>query len=329
MSTPLWLGSGSCPSFQVSAVITGLNCQQKGFSEFGGQSDPPVYYRKYSTSGGWSVSLNYGDGSPIWTNSGAGIGTSTWAYNDTTGVLPLADDGATTWDLILTITNEDNETNGPTDSQRLTQNVSALLSTDPAVPSGEDSGPDCVTQLSGDLFAPDITVLSKTQLRLTQTAQTSGNYSCTAGTFDFILSDPDSDADAITRALAALDGDGSESLGPVGPAVADIFAANIFSLWEAREQDTFSYQSGTTQLVCANLMPGVLYHVVIVWEQRTAAGDGSGDTSAYGSTWANSDTQTFDFRPTDTTFTTAVLAVPLASGYQKRIKSISLTPITG
>lgn len=329
-TNPLWLGSGGCPTIQVSAALYALNCRVVGFAEFGTQSSPPVYYRKYSTSGGWTFSSAF-VAHPTWTQAGAGVGESNWAWDAATGVLAPDTGGGAIFDLDITITNHDNESNGPTHSLRLINESIEILSTVATVPSaaGLTVIPDPVTQFSGDLFPPLVSVVSQTKLRLTQTAQSDHGSpvenSVTSGAFDFDLGDPDTDADAIARASAAA---GSPTaVGPFGPAVGDIFASGIFSLHEQRAASDFLYQGGTYQLNCANVAPGALYRYVVVWEGRDATGDGSGDTSGYGTSWTNTDSQSGTFRPTATTFATDPIALPVAAGKQKRIKSLSVTPI--
>ncbi len=139
------------------------------------------------------------------------------------------------------------------------------------------------------------------------------------------------------KTLAQAGGGGPASLGPVGPAVADIFAAGIYSLQETRlvtmatpGGDALGHQRGTLQVDWNAGMPGVLYHCVLLWEGRTAAGDGTGDTSAYGSSWSNYTTTSFDVRAaSDGTFSSGTVDLPYAAGMQIRLKSVLATPING
>jgi hypothetical protein len=160
-----------------------------------------------------------------------------------------------------------------------------------------------------------------------------GTDSVTPGAFTLELINPDTEADAVTRFLASAS---SVTTTPCGPDVADIFDGDggvtfpIFGLWENRAAEAglvqFGYQSGTYQLNVSNIIPGISYHYVVVWESRDATGDGSGDTSGYGATWTNSDAQSGDFTPTGTTYNITGLTVPVHQGQQTRIKSITITP---
>jgi hypothetical protein len=159
---------------------------------------------------------------------------------------------------------------------------------------------------------------------------TTGTYAVTAGSITVTLVNPDTDAAAIARAdLSEVDTDSSD--------LADNFGfdggseGGFFSLWETRQDISgnppaisFGYQTGTYQIALTNLLAGINYTVTVQWEQRTAAGDGSGNTSLYGTTWANADTDVITLVASSSAQTTASRAMPLAQGYQKRIKSISI-----
>ena len=330
MSLPILLGSAGCPTATVTAaLLTGVP-QLVGFMEFGSLSVPPVLYRKYSTNnGGWTYTRTW-SAHPTETHVGAGInGVSSWQWDATTGAL-----GGSGPDATQVAHNIGNATNGPTTVNLLLAENVPFLSTDGSTPSA--NGLDSTTMDDplaypgssyGTEFPPSITINSKTQLTLTQTARSHTDSpvvnSVNAGSLVFTLSDPDTDADAIARASLS-----SASVGP--DPVAAAFGDGIFSVWETRVSagaTAFNYQKGTYEIDCANLLAGLQYHYVVVWEERTAVTDGFLGTTAYGTTWANSDSASGDFTPSGSTYAITGLTIPLAQGYQKRIKSITITPI--
>jgi len=315
MSLPQLVSAFGCPTCTVSAVLQSGAPSLIGYPEFGAPSVPPVLYRSYSTSGGWTLT-NTGAERPPTSVTGAGVGATNIGYNA---------DGSSlggSFDATQTVVSP-NETND------------LLLSSTYGILSSPATGP-VLDGLGGENdpgggLTVEAAVLSQTQFTLTQSGWTYGgapNQSVMGtGVFTFTLTDPDSDADALARAEAV--GLTTVPVGPMDTVPADLFAAGIFSLWEARiaAATQFGYQAGTYELDCANLVPGLQYHYVVVWEARTAAGNGTGDTSGYGSTWANSDSQSGDFTPGGTTDNVTGLSIPVAAGYQKRIKSITITPV--
>jgi hypothetical protein len=160
---------------------------------------------------------------------------------------------------------------------------------------------------------------------------TTGTYAVTAGSMKVTLSNPDTPAAAIARTSLTEDdtssGDASDNYG---------FSEGFFSLYETRQAISgnppatqFGYQTGTYQIELDNLLAGINYTVTVQWEQRTAAGDGSGNTSLYGSSWADADTDVISFVASGSTQTTAAQALPMTTSYQKRIKSIEISAACG
>jgi hypothetical protein len=342
MSLPIIVGTFGCPSATVTAAVQSAVCQLVGFMEFGTLSVPPVLYLSYTATGGWSwTSKVYGE--PTWTIAGAGTGaTAGWEWNATTGNLAGGSSGTGVYDSTRTSTNQSNVTHTAVSADCNVAALALLLSTDGATPSGAG----LVGALPGDPlaapsayiggeFAASFAINSQTQATVSMAAQ-SNNYSgghtvpggytdaVTAGSLVFNLSNPDTAANALARATLGS----PTSIGP--DSVASAFGDGIYSLWETRAgagATAFGYQTGTYQLNCVNLVPGLQYHYVVVWEERTAAGNGGGGTSGYGSTWSNSDTASGDFTPTGSSYAVTGLTIPLAQGYQKRIKSITITAI--
>jgi hypothetical protein len=338
MSLPILIATAGCPSATVTAILESAVGQLVGFMEFGALSVPPVLYLNYTASGGWTYQREL-YGAPTWTDVGAGSGaTAGWAWDAATGILAGGGGASGVSDSTQTTTNRSNSTNGPTALEVCAAALPPILSTDGVTPSGGNPIYGDPLAFPGDSyigteFQPSLVINSKTQATLAMEAA-SNNYggghampggytdSVTAGNLVFTLGNPDTEANAVAR--AAL---GAETI-TAGPMIADIFAAGIFSVWETRVgagTTAFNYQGGTYQLNCANLVPGLQYHYVVVWEQATAAGNGTGDTSGYGTTWANSDAQSGDFTPGASSHAVAGLTIPVAQGYQKRIKSVAIT----
>jgi len=335
MSNPFWLGSGGCPQVQVQADLVSLVPALAGWSEFV-QSAPPLYYRRYTISGGWTLSIT-STGNPTETDQGTGAGLSTLEWDPLSSTPPVI--GIGDFDMKETVTNAGNVASSPSTTNFIIVGSvgsppTIILSADPATASGlgvasiiDSSAGIGVT---GSGFFMNVTP-SATVLTLTMAAQGSGVRSVNSGLITITLSNPDTADDAVTRAIAV--GGGASTAGPVGPIIADIFAAGVFSVYENRSVgalNLFCYQTCAAEFICSNLIPGVKYHPVVLLEQRDAVGDGSGDTSGYGGTWTSYGTLSLsDFRPTGTTHTITATALPVVAGKQIRIKSISLTSISG
>ncbi|HVU37925.1 MAG TPA: hypothetical protein VHC95_06290 [Opitutales bacterium] len=334
MSNPLWLGSGGCPTFQVKAAIKSGAAALGGINEFGTQSTPPVYYRKFATSGsGWTWDkydplAGHAHVSQV---SFSSIGLSAWAFDPAAGWPPSV---TTESDCtVTTVIYAPYFGAGSITSNPLVENdLTGFLETfSPTHPSGAGVGATVYDHFTGQPFwEMSFAILSKTQAEFTMAEAPGGNDTITSGAIVYTLSDPDTEADAYSRFVA---GASAFSVGPIGPNVSDVFAAGIYSLCETRSTSAnryFSVRGGTYQIVASGVISGVLYRVVVVWEACDAAGDSSGDTSGYGTSYTNFSADTFNGRGgSDGTFTSDALAIPSAEGKQARIKSVSLTPISG
>ncbi len=331
MSTPIWINSGPCPTAEVRGTLqTGAPTLQ-GYWEFNGLvSSPPVLYTQYTLVFSGAVYTLTPDHivSPYPVKQ-----TSTWSgmTGPQTTATPDSNDA---------IQNPDN-TAGPTDNVPFT--LMAVVLEDESQP-----GPSAAALTNGETIDPTggqfdpflftVSFSSATVMQYTIAAQsthgamggTSGTYAVTAGSITVTLVNPDTEAAAIARAtLSEIDTDGSDPTNNYG--FDGGVAGGFYSLWETRQDIdgstpaiSFGYQTGTYQIELANLLAGINYTVTVQWEQRTAAGNGSGDSSLYGSTWADADTDVFTLVASSPTQTTAAHAVPLTQGYQKRIKSISI-----
>ncbi|HTB63880.1 MAG TPA: hypothetical protein VK737_09845 [Opitutales bacterium] len=336
MTTPIWIGLAGCPSATVSAELNIGVPFLVGFMEFDSLTVPPNVYRNYQTSGGGWTWKRTSPGHPNWTIQGVDAGVATYGFDVTTGSVSSGNDST------ITDTNDSNVTHsGVTSSTCVAYNGSLLYyGVGATTPSADGlngtsiNDPMVPTAIfgTGAEFQVGVTVNSQTSLTLTQTAQSASNGvggtdSVTAGALTFELINQDLESDAITRFLA---GATPSAAGPYGPTIADIFSNGIFGLQEDRAATAglvqFGYQNGTYQLNVSNIIPGISYHYVVVWESRDAIGDGTGDTSGYGSTWTNSDAQSGDFTPTGITFNVMGLAIPIHAGKQTRIKSLAITP---
>jgi len=267
---------------------------------------PPDFYRTYHCGGTWTYNAA---GAPDEVDVIAGVGDTNIGF---------AADGTSLGgdhDATETITNEGHVL-GANSTDNLNLAVIWGIFSPPltTTPFGWGPGSNVIT----------LAVVSATEVTVTQPTWSSGGDSTSGGVITFTLTDKDLDADAVARAIM------EEFDRTAGPDPADLFSADIYSLWEARYgiyASQFSYAAGTYQLNCAGLVAGIVYHYVVVWEQRTAAGDGTGDESHYGSSWTNSDSQSGDFTASDTTHNVTGLTIPVAQGFQKRIKSITITPV--
>jgi len=364
MNNPFWLGSGGCPLVKVSADLTIYTCSLVGWSEFI-QSTPPNYYRKHSISGGWTFTIIGGpphtpppDPNPPETDqgegAGGGSGSSQLKWDPTSSTPPSIT--ADNFDMTETVTNAGNTRHDPVSTNYMLVGPvgfppTLILSFDPATPSGLgtdsiiDSGAG--VNVTGSGYLMDVNPVSATVLELDMTEQHSpgfddippadDSHGVSAGTLSITLSDPDDAASAVARAIVA--GGADTPIAAIGPTAADMFTAGIYTVYESRlasALNLFGLQTADIQLVCAQLMPGVKYHPVVVVEQRdavgdgTAAMDGSGNYSGYGPTWTTYGTLSIaDFRPAGTTYTTVAIDLPAVAGKQIRIKSINLTPISG
>jgi len=307
MTAPIWTASFGCPAVDtVTGYLFGYAsvgnppAQLIGFDEFI-FSTPRKKYRKYTMSG--SVTSHDPSRSPIATYTVAGSGSVSNNYY-----------------------NADGTTSGSTTNPDLTQTPPGStyfswfqLSQPPAV--------------SGTWWTPfagqDTTTPTSTTQVWAPVPVGVGNTG--SGSLTVTLSEEDTPSDAVTRLLTAVTGAGPVSI-TAGPAPSDFFAAGIFGLWEIATDASgyecqFSYQEGQYDVHYINLAPGQNYHEVVVWEERDASGDGTGDTSAYGSTWTNCHTDSSDFLASATSQSVTGRSVPVASGKQRRIKSINITAI--
>ena len=291
---PLWIATAGCPSATVTADLLAATADLIGFPEFAGT--PKKSYRKYTLSG--SVATHDASRSPVATYTVAGNGLSANYFNA---------DGS--WSL--SFINPD-----------LTQTPGNYGGTDQYFAWSQLAQPPAVDGIWWDPFAGQDTT-TPTATTQVWTPVPVGAGSTASGSLTATLSEEDTDDDAITRAASF----GSTSEITAGPNPADIFAAGIFSLHEMKTALSFGYQGGTYQLNYTGLAPGQNYHYVVVWEQRTAEGDGSGDMSLYGASWSNSDSQSGDFTASGVSQVISGLSIPIAAGYQKRIKSISITAV--
>jgi hypothetical protein len=345
MTIPIWVGLAGCPSATVSADLYIGDPYLVGFMEFGSLSVPPNVYGSYQTTGsGWTWKRT-SPTHPDWTIQGSPYGVATYTW--TAGSLFLGIDAA------ITDTNDENVTHSGVNSSTCVAYNGSLLyyGLGTTTPSADGlngttiNDPMVPTALfgTGAEFKVGVTVNSKTQLTLTQTAQSASNGvggtdSVTAGTLVLTLQDQDTDAAAVTRFLL---GATAGSTGAIGPSISDMFTGNggvtypIYGLWENRAATAglvqFSYRSGHYSLNVSNVLAGISYHYVVVWESRDATGDGTMgvtdyDNPNYGTTWSNSDSASGDFTPTGTTYTVPSLVIPVHQGKQTRIKSINITP---
>ncbi len=139
MSNPLWLGSGGCPILKVSASLYTLNANMCGWSEFGTLSNPPIFYRKYSTAGGWTWTRTL-SGHPTWTFQGSGVGVVDNYFDATTG--DLTSSGGSPNDVDYVDTNHGNSSSAPADSGLLSgTSVSGILSGDHTTAGGSLPNP--------------------------------------------------------------------------------------------------------------------------------------------------------------------------------------------
>lgn len=333
MSNPLWLGSGGCPAYKVQAMIKSGAAALGGINEFGAQSTPPVYYRMFATSGScwtWDKYDPLAGHAHVSQVSFIGVGVSAWAFDPVTGWPP-----SLTTESDCTVTKV---TYAPYGAGTVTANP--LVENDipgffevffPDRPSGASVGATVDDHFTGQPFwEMNFSILGLTQAKFAMTAAPSGDDTITAGEIVYTLSDPDTEADAYNRFAAETP---AFSVGPIGPDAGDIFAAGIYSLRETRSSTAnryFGARGGTYQVAAANVTSGVLYRVVVVWEAGDAVGDGSGDTSGYGTSYTNFSADTFNVRGgSDGTFTSDAQTIPSAAGKQIRIKSVSITPISG
>jgi hypothetical protein len=344
MSTPLWINSGPCPAVTtVYGSLQQARPPRSGFMEFGSLSNPPNVYQECSLSGSplhASWALHSVAGNPSSPVVGSGNNTLTpfsqidvsWSNSTEFGYSGTGNDNTFNQVIGSTTTNTDNsylwsDLDGPVRSS--IPDVSAVASTGSAsdVPRGnltEPSGSDPAVLASSSQTDATITVAAASNKWLGSTL-----WQVAGATINLTLSSLDTDANALARAaFGAMGTEGGDSTDNYG------FSGGFYSLYETRKNVgslpgiRFGYQKGTYQIGCANLFPGLHYTVTVLWEQRTAAGRGdifvSGDTSLYGSTWADADTDVFNFVADDVIHTTTSHNLPMAPGYQKRIKSIAI-----
>lgn len=328
MPNPLWLGTGGCPSVAVTATVTPLFCSFQGFYPFMAWTAAPTLYQKFTVTQDADVTITITPGSP-----GSG-GSFPQQETDVLSAITTSAKDETTPDTHIAITNGGlspgansgfDTTIGGSFPNRSGQSATGISENDLLDPGGRLHG-----------FNWKAHFASATLFQLKTTHQVVGGtaggvpatYAINAATQSVELVEPDTDDDAIARAAEGgfpedIDATGSDDFG---------FGSGLFSLHETRPDGdwvTFGYRSGMYQLACVGLSPGVLYRYVVVWEARDAVGIGLDDDSAYGPTWANSDSATGTFRPTGTTYTTGDLAIPTTAGKQKRIKSVNVTAIEG
>jgi len=340
MGVPIWLNSGPCPSVaQVYGTLQVGRPPRSGFMEFGTYSNPPNIYQVCSLSGGplhasWVGHTIAGNSSSPTTGSGHNTLTPfsqidvTWNNTSEFGYSGTLNDNTFEEVNGVTTTTTDNkytwsDLTGPVRASELDGSAVASASSLGDMPLGnltEPSGEDPAVFAASSLTDATITVTEALNKWIGSTL-----WQVTGVTIALALSSPDTDANAIAR--AAFDGVSTESGDPTDHYG---FSGQFFSLYETRKNIgsspaiRFGYQTGTYQVQLANLLTSIAYTVTVQWEQRTAAGNGSGDTSLYGTTWADADTQTISFVASGSTQITDAQALPLAAGYQKRIKSISI-----
>ncbi len=331
--TILWPGFGcGCPVLNVQATIKAGAAALGGIAEFGEQSTPPVFYRQFSTSGdGWTWDkydplAGHAHVSQV---SFSSIGLSAWAFDPATGWPPSV---TTESDCtVTTVTYAPYFGAGTVTGHPLVENdIPDFLSAfGDHSPSGEIAS-SLFDHFTGQPFWDmDFEILSKTSAMFSMAASPPGDDTITAGSIVYTLSDPDTEADAVDRFIATS----SSSTITRGPAVSDMFSAGIYSLQETRSLTAgrnFGVSKGTYQVIGSLGLAGILYHIAVVWEQRDAVGDGSGDDSEYGSSWTTFGVDSFDARAdSDGNFTGEITNIPAAAGKQIRIKSITAMPIAG
>lgn len=337
-TTPILKGVGGCPTFQIKATLKQGPAILGGRAEFGSQSAPPNYYRQVSWDGsGWdwdTYDLDSG-GAHVSEVSFSGVGLSDYAFDPVTG-WPLP--GGTESDCTKETTEYPPYGSGTVTGHPLMEaTITGLFEIVAGnVPSGgiASSLHDYFTGQT--YFDMDFSIQSKTTAKFSMSSHSATISSphtredLSAGEIDLTLSDPDTEPDAYARAIAAASASAPIS---AGPDMGDIFTAGIFTLRETRSSTAFrefGCQAAQFQVVAGKVMPGVLYHVVPVFEARDAVGDGSGDDSGYGSTWTVWGALSYDKRgESDCTLTTDVDDFPTEAGKQIRLKSVTITPIDG
>ncbi len=328
MPNPIWLGSGGCPTIAPVAMVTPLLCTLQGYYPFILGADAYTLYRQFTITQDASLVMTITPSSP-----GTG-GSFPQMETETISPLSTSPKDNTTPDTHIAITNAALSPGANSAFDTTLGGSFPSLSGQSADGISENDALDPGARLHGFKWKAHFASATLFQLKTIHQVVTgaaggsTATYEINAVTHSVELVNPDTEEDAVARAATGgtpmeADGTGTDDFG---------FAAGLYSLHETRPGApwiTFGHQSGTCQLRCANLTPGVLYRYVVVWEQRTAMGNGLGDSSAYGTTWANSEVSTDTFRPTGTSHVTDAIAIPIAAGYQKRIKSINLTPLDG
>lgn len=331
--TVLWPGFGcGCPAINVQATIKAGAASLGGINEFGTQSTPPVYYRKFATSGScwvWDKYDPLAGHAHVSQVSFVGIGVSAWAFDPVTGWPPSI---TTESDCTVTSVSYPPYGSGTVTGHPLVENdiVGFFEVFSPNSPSGASVGATVYDHFTGQPYwEMNFSILGQTSAKFSMTASPSGDDTITAGEIVYTLSDPDTEAAAVGRFIAAS----SSFTITRGPAVADMFSAGIYSLQETRSLTAgrnFGVSKGTYQVMGSRGLAGILYHVAVLWEQRDAVGDGSGDDSEYGSSWTTFGVDSFDARAdSDGNFNGEVTNIPAAAGKQIRIKSITAMPIAG
>ena len=345
MSTPIWINSGPCPTVaQVYGTLQVARPPRSGFMEFGSCSNPPNVYQVCAFSGGplhasWATHSVAGNSSSSVVASGNNTLTPfaqidvTWNNTAEFGYSGTLNDNTFKQVIGSTTTSTNNkyvwsDLVGPVRASDLDGSAVASSGSLGDMPLGnltEPSGADKAVFASSSQTEATITVAGASNKWIG-----SNLWQVTGAVITLVLSSPDTDANAIAR--TAYDSVGTESGDPSDNYG---FSGQFYSLYETRKNIgstpaiRFGYQTGTYQIQLGNLLAGIKYTVTVQWEQRTAEGNGSGDTSLYGTTWADADTDVITLVASGSTQMTAAHALPLALGYQKRIKNITIEASCG
>jgi hypothetical protein len=319
-------------------IVTGVNGTMRratprlqGFLEFASLSSPPVLYQTYNVSGTlrkhWTEYARSGDptSAVVATGHEQDDGEGPVAYssagfdNDShfteAGGFGSAGDGnmwqvgGSPGDLGIVETNDaDNTTPSRASGDMAGGGINNASGIDAATLAG--SGTSATISVAADNYW-------------------SGqfHYFVEDGTLTCDLSDPDSASAALGRASFSYYDTSSDD-----PTDWYGFSEGFFSLYETRADVSgpayaFGYQDGTYTVSVGNLLSGHNYEITVQWEVETADGDGSGNTSLYGGSFSDADTDVIDFTASASTYTTSSQTVPVLSGHLKRIKWITVVEV--
>ena len=316
---------GPCPSLTVVGATQQKICAMQGWAEFKGfVSNPPVFYTQYTVDWG-GLTMTY-------TNDVSGTADYTLAY---TG------NGTVNYGSPASDTKEERTGNTPGTSYF---SLADMLSASPPSALGISNGdPDDLLGMSPFTPTAHVNIVSATEFDYDDT---SGSYSSGVqhwatggGPVKITLSTPDTDIAALARATE-VDGTTSSGDPTTNYGFGTPNSGALFSLYETRQNvpanypalcQGFTYQTAQFAIFLTNLLWGgaTTYSLVVKFEQRTAAGDGSGNDSLYGAwTYLSGHDVSLTVTPTADNWDNSAspISIPFAAGYQCRIKSIALKP---